>query len=90
MQRFSDAGCMASRDWYGPSSRVFSGHLVANCPVHGFDCALDPHDGVAGQLFRVDLLKALDERPASDDELLAYVGQHIDFGHDSFSNSFVA
>ena len=61
--------------------------LVLDCPVHRFDCALDVGDGVAGQSVRGGLLEALDDRAASDDELLAQVNQLLDLGHDSFSNS---
>ena len=65
-----------------------SRHLVLDCPVNGFDCALDLQEGVAGQSFRSGLLEALDERAAADDELLTQVSQLLDFSHDPFSNWF--
>jgi hypothetical protein len=61
--------------------------LILDCPVHGFDCALDAHDGVAAQSVRGGPLEARNERAASNDELLTQASQLLDLGHDSHSDS---
>ena len=67
----------------------FGTHLLLDCSAYRLNRTLNPHDGVACQLFGGDRVEALDERTAPGDELVTQNSQLLDLGHDYSSESLV-
>ena len=56
------------------SETKFRMPLIGQCLIYRINCALDPGKVIAAQLIAGGILKALDDRPAVTDKLLAQEG----------------